>query len=62
MSKELRSSVVMRGVEVSISPLSVNRDLGTFDVILAGVFQKLYLHPPYQAIRHILAGPNSTSK
>lgn len=63
LSKEQQTQlVVIQGMEINISPLVINKVQGTPEEVLVGVFNKLYFHLPYQAIKHTLAGPNSTTK
>lgn len=63
LSQEMWSqSVIIRGLEVNFSPLTINQVLDTLEEIQAGAFNELCLHPPYQAIRYIISGCNSMAK
>lgn len=54
--------VIVQGMEVNITLITINRVLGTLDGTPEGSFQELQLCPPYKAIRHTLIGVNSIAK
>lgn len=53
--------VIVWGIEVNITPVVINRILGTMDVSTTP-FTQLQILPPYTAICHTLAGLTSTAK
>uniref|UniRef100_M1D8X4 Putative plant transposon protein domain-containing protein n=1 Tax=Solanum tuberosum TaxID=4113 RepID=M1D8X4_SOLTU len=53
--------VTVRGVEVQLTPSTINQLLGTADSP-ADVLTAINISPPYQQIRHALSGAQSTAK
>lgn len=62
MSKEACTrQVKVQGVTIDFSPLIINEIIGTPSEI-TDTFDALVQHPPYQAIRHTLSGPQSIAR
>lgn len=62
LSKEARTRQVMvRGMTIDFSPLTINKIIRTPSEI-TDTFDALVQQPPYQAIRHTLSGPQSTTR